>query len=56
MSVIFDPPELEIAISQPIYVPVEAVSLEEQIQILKEENARLRETIQFYVELCCLEE
>ena len=56
MLVIPDHPEIEVAIYQPINAPVEMVSLEEQIQILKEENARLRETIQFYVELCCLEE
>ncbi len=56
MSATPDHPELEVAIYQPIDNPVEIVSLEEHIQILEEENARLRETLQFYVEMCCLEE
>lgn len=56
MSVSPDHPELEVAIYQPIDIQVETPSLEEQIRILEQENARLREDLQFYVEMCCLEE
>lgn len=51
-----DRPEFEVAIYQPIDIQVETPSLEEQIRILEQENTRLREDLQFYVEMCCLEE
>ena len=56
MSVILDRSELEVQVYQPIDIQVETPLLEEQIRALEYENARLRDTLQFFVEMCCLEE
>ena len=56
MSVTIDYPELEVQVSQPIDIQIETPIFEEQIRILEEENARLRDTLQFFVEMCCLKE
>lgn len=60
MSTIFDHHQIDVAGAQLTFQSVDYQSeislLETRIQSLEEENARLQEAMQFFLELCCGDE